>query len=150
LSSPGLNPSTGKAYEYSNSANGSGSNIVDGAQWVWNYPHKIPGTPTATAVSSSEIDLTWSAVDLPGSGTNGLGAADGYYKICRCTDADGGSGHEPAPASRSAVTPNYSGLASAQTGGTISFADTGLTSGTKYYYKIYAYETGTLRSAAPR
>ncbi len=86
------------------------------------------------------IDLSWPAVDLPGPNADGTGDADGYYAIYRSTTSNGEAGPPDAP---DAVTPMYAGLASEQgDSGVITFHDTGLTPGTAYFYKIYAFETG--------
>jgi len=76
-----------------------------------------PSTPTglsATAVSSSQINLSWNAV----SGATG-------YDIYRSTSAGG-------TFTRLGSEPTISG------GSTTSYSDTGLSAGTTYYYKVSA------------
>jgi hypothetical protein len=80
-------------------------------------PPTAPGSLTAAAVSSSEIDLTWSA-SADNVGVSG-------YKIYR--------------------NGNTSQLASVTTG--TSYADKGLTSATTYSYQISAYDAAGNESA---
>ena len=115
--------------------------IADTCRWIWAHPNDVPaGSLTATNVGSTRIDLSWSAVDLPGPNADGSGPADGYYAIYR-SEIEGGEAAPPADPTK--TTPTYIGLASAQgPSGTITFSDTGLAPDTTYYYKVYAWETG--------
>jgi len=72
----------------------------------------IPDGVTATAVSSSSITVSWSAV----TGATG-------YRIYHSTSSSGT-------------------FSEAGTSTTISFTDTGLTASTAYYYKVAAYNSG--------
>jgi len=80
-------------------------------------PPTVPGSLTATAVSSSEIDLTWSA------STDNVGVAG--YKIYR--------------------NGNSVPIASVTTG--TSYADEGLTASTTYTYNVSAYDAAGNESA---
>jgi chitodextrinase len=82
-------------------------------------PPSVPGSLTATAVSSSEIDLTWSA------STDNVGVTG--YKIYR--------------------NGSTSPLALVTTG--TSYADKGLTAATTYTYTVSAYDAAGNESAQP-
>ncbi|MBQ2991538.1 MAG: caspase family protein, partial [Clostridia bacterium] len=77
----------------------------------------LPTIPTgfaASAQSSSSIKLTWTKVS----------SATGYY-IYRSTSSSG----------------TYSKIATITSGSTVSYTNTGLSAGTKYYYRIAAYNS---------
>ena len=76
----------------------------------------VPGTPSATAISSSAINVTW------GASTAGSGCTVSY-NVYRSTT----SGFTPGSGNQIA-----SGLSSA------SYGDTGLAASTTYYYKVEA------------
>jgi hypothetical protein len=87
----------------------------------------VPGTPSATAISSSTIDVTW------GASTAGSGCTVSY-SVFRSTT----SGF--APSSSNLIA---SGLTAA------SYADTGLTAATTYYYVVEALDgDGTSAASA--
>jgi len=97
----------------SNGGGGDGDNGNGGT--TDSTPPSVPASLTATAVSSNQIDLSWAATtesDLAG------------YNIYRSTTS--GSGFSKI---------NTSLVTGA------SYVDTGLTSGTTYYYKITAEDT---------
>ncbi|MDD5224204.1 MAG: fibronectin type III domain-containing protein [bacterium] len=85
---------------------GNGSNIPDGSS--------IPSGLTATAVSSTQIDLSW---------TDNSSNEDGF-KIERKIGTVG----------------TYS-LISTTLANVVSYSDTGLSAGTAYYYRVYAYNS---------
>jgi fibronectin type 3 domain-containing protein len=67
-----------------------------------------------TAASASSIKVSWKKI----SGASG-------YKVYRATSSGG----------------TYTKVCTAKSAGTVSYTDTGLTSGKKYYYKVRAYRT---------
>ena len=73
-----------------------------------------PTTVTATAASSSEIDVTWSDVDT-----------ETGYRVERSTD--GSSGWTTVATTGQDVT---------------AYSDTGLAAGSTYYYRVYATNAG--------
>jgi hypothetical protein len=79
----------------------------------------VPGTPSATAASSSQINLTWGASTAGSSCTVS-------YSVFRSTT----SGFTPSTSNQIA-----SGLTAT------SFSDTGLTAATTYYYKVEASDS---------
>ena len=83
-------------------------------------PPSAPGTLTATAVSSAEIDLSW------GAATDNVGIAN--YQIWRCQGAG---------------CSNYSQVGTTSNGTTTSFQDTGLSASTSYSYEVRAVDTST-------
>ena len=94
---------------YNASGNSSYSNSADA------IPPSVPGTPStlkATAVSKTQIDLTW--VDKSGK--------EQGFKIERKTGAGG----------------TYAQVATVPAN-TIAYQDTGLSPGTTYYYRVRAY-----------
>ena len=81
----------------------------------------MPGSLTPSVVSSSEIDLSWSA------STGGTGAIS--YLLERCTGASCTSFSQIA--NQSATT----------------FADTGLSAATTYQYRVRATASGSMSSS---
>ncbi|MFH0853158.1 MAG: fibronectin type III domain-containing protein, partial [bacterium] len=100
---------------------------VTAVQWTTSADNQTPTVPTnliATAVSSSQINLSWTA------STDNVGVAG--YKIYRCT----GAGCTPsAQIGTSAVN---------------SFSDTGLSSSTTYVYKVVAYDAAGNTAQSPQ
>ena len=78
-------------------------------------PPSAPGTLTATAINSGEIDLSW------GPATDNVGVTG--YQVLRCQGAG---------------CSNYALLA--PTGTTTTYQDTGLTAGTTYSYEVRALD----------
>ena len=83
-------------------------------------PPSAPGTLTATAASSAEIDLSW------GAATDNVGIAN--YQIWRCQ----GTGCS-----------NFSQVGTTSNGTTTSYQDTGLSASTSYSYEVRAVDTST-------
>ena len=81
-------------------------------------PPTAPGTLTATAASSAEIDLSW------GAATDNAGIAN--YQIWRCQ----GTG-----------CINFAQVGTTSNGTTTSFQDTGLSASTTYVYEVRAVDT---------
>src|SRR5215831_3465295 len=78
-------------------------------------PPSAPGTLTATAINSGEIDLSW------GAATDNVGVTG--YQVLRCQGAG---------------CSNYTLLA--PTGTTTTYQDTGLAAGTSYSYEVRALD----------
>ena len=108
--------SSGTTYHYAVvSANNQGYAATSTDQTFTTYNSSPPSTPTnltATATSSSEIDLSWTA-----------STGDGTYSV---------AGYQ--------IFRNSVQVATTTSGTT--YADTGLSSGTSYTYTIDAYDTG--------
>jgi len=108
-----INLSLGTTYYYKVAAyNGGGTGNKSG----YTYATPLldaPTSVTATATSESSIIVSWESV--PGSATE--------YRIYRSTTADG----------------TYDSVG---TSATTSYTNTGLSSGTAYYYKVAAYNVG--------
>jgi fibronectin type 3 domain-containing protein len=85
-------------------------------------PPTAPGTPTATVISSTQVNLTW------GASTDAVGVAG--YKIERCTGA-------------SCTT-----LAQIATSATTNSSNTGLTASTTYRYQVKGYDAAGNTSSA--
>ena len=83
----------------------------------------VPGTPSGTAVSSTQINLTWTASTSSCTPT---------YIVYRSTT----SGFTPSSGNQIA------------TPGTNSYSDTGLTAGTTYYYAVKATNSGGTSAAS--
>ncbi len=93
---------------------GSGNALADSIKWIWVHPND----PTGLIVireSETQIDLFWDATSMPG---------DGYYVIERKDGVEG----------------TYAQIATGVVGTT--YQDTTVGSGTTYYYRILAHETG--------
>ena len=103
-----------RVYAYNNIGNSDYSPEATATTMEYVEPPSAPSSLTATAVSSSQINLSWTD-----SSTN----EDGF-KIERKT----GSG-------------SYALIATV-TAGTISYSNTGLASSTTYTYHVYAYNSG--------
>ncbi len=119
---------------------------LDGARFQWAHPHNVTDL-TATAAGAYRIDLSWSAVDLPGSSADGLSDADGYYAVYRSETSDG---EAVPPESPTATTPVFIGVATEQgTAGVIGYSDISVSPNHTYYYKVYAWEADYSSDASP-
>ncbi|HEY8109540.1 MAG TPA: fibronectin type III domain-containing protein, partial [Candidatus Nitrosotenuis sp.] len=112
---------SGTAYTYKISAinaigTGNASSEVSATPTTTSQPSTAPGTPSlsATAVSATQVNLSWSAPSNGGSAITG-------YKI----EYKSGSG-------------SYSVLVANTASASTTYSHTGLTSGTAYTYKISA------------
>lgn len=108
---------SGTAYATRLNTNATGTSgkrvLFDSIQWVWHQPLAPTGL-TATAVSQTQINLSWTGVDLP---------SGGYYKIERKTGSGGAWGQ---------IATNVTAT---------TFNNTGLACNTQYYYRVIAFET---------
>ncbi|MFZ5630823.1 MAG: Ig-like domain-containing protein [Spirochaetota bacterium] len=86
-------------------------------------PPSTPGTPAATPISTSQIDLAWSAATDDMTPQVSL-----VYNICRST----------TPGGCSAFT-----TVATTAAGALNFSDTGLSPLTTYYYRIQAQDLAT-------
>jgi len=113
--------SSGTTYYYKVSA--YNSDYVESSQSSYTYATTLtnvlnpPSSVTATAASSSSITVSWSSV----TGATG-------YEVYRSTSASG--------------TYSYVGYTTSST----SYTNTGLSSNTTYYYKVYAYNSNVTSS----
>src|SRR2546430_6988032 len=115
-SNVGLSPNTSYTYRMSTiNSVGTGSPSTTASATTVAVVPSAPTGLTATAASSSQINLSWTAPNNGGSAITG-------YKIERSTD--GGS-------TWSTVVPNSGSTATA-------YSDTGLSAGTSYTYKVSA------------
>src|SRR5207248_2671515 len=116
----GLTPGTSYSYRLrATDAAGNHSpysNTAAGTTATDTQPPSAPGALTATAVSSSEIDLRW------GPATDDVGVAG--YRVDRCQGVG---------------CTNFSHRVQL-TGPQTSFSDTGLASGTSYSYQVRALD----------
>jgi len=101
--------------------------VYDACRWLWNHPNDVPNL-TATPVSTTEIDLSWTGVDMP---------TGGAYKIERSTGDD------------SSFAQIYSQAGSGANPGTQNYSDTGLTLNTTYYYRVLASKTDDANNYSP-
>ena len=101
-----------------------------------NPPTSPAGSFTATTVSSSQIDLSWTSANFPGSGANNTG-----YIILRRTDGSNPSSsgvvNGTAPGSLSLAS-GTTLLTTISSGSTLSFSNSGISSG-QYNYTIIPF-----------
>ncbi len=124
----GYNPATGRfTVAYVGGTQASGYYDVDTTAWIFMRPNDVPDL-TADRVSSTEIDLYWTGVDMPDGG---------YYRIERKTGSDGewellanepGSGASP---------------------GTITYQDTTVSPGSQIFYRVLAHQTNDANNYSP-
>ena len=121
----GLTASTGYSYEVravdtSSNPGPYGNSASATTKTVDTQPPTAPGTLTATAASSAEIDLSW------GAATDNVAIAN--YQIWRCQ----GLGCS-----------NFSQVGTTSNGTTTTYQDTGLSASTSYSYEVRAVDTST-------
>ncbi len=117
-SNTGLTANTKYGYRirsYNSAGNSAYSNLVNATTLAGTTPPSAPSNLVATAVSSSQINLTW---------TDNASNEDGF-KIERKTGAGG------TYAEVGAVAANVT-----------SFSNTGLAASTQYFYRVFAHNAG--------
>ena len=118
-------------------ANGTGISPVDSFYTLSNPPTSAASGLTATTISSTELDLAWTAATFPGSGAN----ATGYIIIRRQDGPDPtASGVVNGVAPGSLVLASGTILdATLNSGATVSYNDLGLNAITQYNYMIIPF-----------
>ncbi|HEY9047643.1 MAG TPA: T9SS type A sorting domain-containing protein [Ohtaekwangia sp.] len=131
-------PSGVKIYYAAYATNVAGTGLSPEASFFTfsTVPDAQPGTVTATAVSSSQINLTFTAF-------NTIGNTNGYVILRRTGSAPATTSVQDGVAPGSLALGTSTLVTTITNGATTSYNDTGLSAGTNYYYAVVPFNWNT-------